>query len=182
MSVLTSLDFSRHTYMLTSLVLAATIDIAAARAALEDLDRLCRADAGKLWNVSLCGPTVLADPQTRDAVTWVDGKLENAKIPESIGIANYGADWDGRRWTMVMWPLPEDAYARRALLAHESWHRVQETLGFQSTGPKNVHLDGAGGRTILRLEMRALARALESGSKNAIEDALAFRAMRHALF
>jgi len=168
--------------MLTSLVLAATIDIAAARAAFEDLDRLCRADAGRLWNVSLCGPTVFADPKSRDAVTWVDGELKAATIPQEIGIANYGLDWDGRRWTMVMWPLPDDPYDRRALLAHESWHRVQDTLGFKQTGPKNLHLDGAGGRAALRLEMRALARALESGSKNAIEDALAFRAMRHALF
>lgn len=165
-----------------ALVLAATIDLAAARSAFEDLDRICGADAGRLWGVSLCGPTVLADPQSRDAVTWVGGELKTAKIPESIGIANYGADWDGRRWTMVMWPLPDDAFARRALLAHESWHRVQEGLGFKQTGPKNDHLDETDGRYWLRLELRALARALESGSKSAIEDALAFRAKRSAAF
>lgn len=164
-----------------ALVLAATIDLAAARAAFEDFDRVCGADGGKLWNVSLCGPTVVADPQSRDAVTWVGGELKTAKIPESIGIANYGVDWDGRRWTMVMWPLPDAPFARRALLAHESWHRVQEKLGFAQTGPKNTHLDDAAGRTWLRLELRALARALESGSKSAVEDALAFRAKRHAL-
>lgn len=164
-----------------AIVLAATIDLAAARAALEDFDRVCKAENGRLWNVSLCGPTVFADPSSRDAVTWLNGELKETKIPEPIGIANYGVDWEGRRWTMVMWPLPEEAFARRALLAHESWHRVQDGLGFKQTGPKNLHLDEADGRYWLRLELRALARALDSGAKSAVEDALAFRAKRHAL-
>lgn len=163
-----------------AVVLAATLDLAVARSAFEDLDRLCRADAGRLWGVSLCGPVVVADPRSRDAVTWIDGELKTAKIPESVGIANYGADWDGRRWTMVMWPLPEEPFSRRSLLAHESWHRVQEAIGFKPTGPKNDHLDETDGRYWLRLELRALARALESGAKSAVEDALAFRARRSA--
>jgi hypothetical protein len=164
-----------------ALILAATIDVTAARAAMQDLDALCRADAGKLWGVSLCGPTVFADPQTRDAVTFVDGKVDETTIAKEIGIANTGVDWNGRRWTMVMWPLPADPYARRALLAHESWHRVQEQLGFKSTGPDNSHLDDTVGRYWLRLEWRALARALETGKKGAVADALLFRERRHAL-
>lgn len=164
-----------------ALILAAAIDLSAARTAVEDLDALCRADAGKLWNVSLCGPIVLVDPQTRDAVTWAGGELKATKVPAAIAIANTRVDWDGRRWTMVMWPLPEDTFTRRALLGHESWHRVQDGLGFKQTAPDNAHLDDADGRTWLRLEWRALARALEMGSKRAVEDALLFRAKRRAL-
>jgi hypothetical protein len=81
--------------------------------------------------------------------------------------------------------LPVDDYARRVLLAHESFHRVQAGLGFPLTGPDNGHLDTAEGRTLLELEWRALAAALQatgSGRRRAISDALHFRAQRHARF
>ena len=102
------------------------ITLTAAQPALQDFESICRADGGKLWGRSLCGPIVLVDPQTRNAVASVDGRVYEAKIPESIGIANTAVDWDGRRWTMVMWPLPEDAPSRKRILAHESFHRLQQ--------------------------------------------------------
>ena len=140
---------------------------------------MCDADAGRLWGRTLCGPVLLADPDTRDAVTS-DG--ERVHIPENVGIANTSVHWKDRDWTMVMLPLPQDALARRVLLAHESFHRVQKDLGFPATGPANAHLDSARGRALLRMEWRALSRALTTGDKKAVADALAFRNERRALF
>jgi len=162
------------------------ITLLAAQPALQEFDAMCRADDGKLWGRSLCGPVVLVEPATRNAVASLDGRVFETKIPESIGIANTSVTWDGRTWTMVMWPLPEDSAARRRLLAHESFHRVQKDLGFPSTGPSNAHLDSADGRYWMRLEWRALARALDPhasrrAAKQTIEDALAFRAARRVL-
>jgi hypothetical protein len=167
-----------------ALILAAALST---DAALAELDAMCRADEGKLWGRSLCGPVILADPTTRDAVTMDEGRIGKAKLPESIGIANTAVEWNGRTWTMVMLPLPEDAVARKSLLAHESFHRVQKELGFPPTGPANNHLDTTDGRYLMRLEWRALAAALNPASTNpraviaAIEDALAIRAKRRAL-
>ena len=31
-----------------------------------EVDKLCRADSGQLWGVSLSGPMMLVDPATRD--------------------------------------------------------------------------------------------------------------------
>jgi len=162
------------------------ITLLSAQPALQELDAMCRADGGKLWGRSLCGPIVLVDPMTRSAVASDGGRVYETKIPDSMGVANTSVDWDGRRWTMVLWPLPDDAAARKRLLAHESFHRVQQDLGFPSTGPSNAHLDSADGRYWLRLEWLALARAIHPSTsardaKRAIEDALAFRAARHAL-
>src|SRR5688500_11221308 len=98
------------------------ISLVAAQSALQDFDAVCRAEGGALWGRPLCGPVVLVDPTTRDAVASADGRVFEAKIPESIGIANTSVDWDGRAWTMVMWPLPDDELGRRKLLAHESFH------------------------------------------------------------
>jgi hypothetical protein len=161
--------------------LLAAIDPAAARPAFEELDAMCRADAARLWGVGICGPILFADPATRDAVLYENGSITTAKLPLSVGIANTALTWEGKEWTMVMWPLPKNDFARRMLLGHESFHRVQQRLGFPSTGPSNQHLDDAVGRYWLRLEWRALSKALATGSKQAVADALAFRAKRRAL-
>jgi hypothetical protein len=124
---------------------------------------------------SLCGPLVFVDPRTREAITR-DGP---ATLPDSIGIANTSVDWNGRHWTMVMWPLPQNVVARRVLLAHESFHRLQKDLGLPRDSPPNAHLDGAADRTWMRLEWRALARALATRDREAVAAALAFRAKRN---
>ena len=163
---------------LLAVALLASIDAANATRALAELQALCAADAGRLWGRSVCGPVVFADPQTREAFT-AEGP---STIPDSIGIANTAVEWNGKTWTMVMWPLPESVIGRRVLLAHESFHRLQKELGLPSANPQNAHLDSADARYWLRLEWRALARALATGDKSAVAEALAFRAKRRELF
>lgn len=163
---------------LLAVALLASIDAAGAQRAFAELQAMCAADAGRLWGRSVCGPVVLANPQTREAMT-AEGA---ATIPDSIGIANTAVEWNGKTWTMVMWPLPQSTISRRVLLAHESFHRLQKELGLPNDNPANAHLDTADGRYWLRLEWRALARALASGDRSALADALAFRAQRRALF
>lgn len=172
--------------LLLATVLA--LDLTSARSAFEELDALCKADGGRLWNRSLCGPTILVDPASRRALARDEaGAIEEVVLPESVGIANTAVEWNGGRWTMVMLPLPEEKLERRALLAHESFHRIQEDLGFPATGPANAHLDSLEGRYWLRLEWRALAAAMRCGCegderRERIADALTFRAKRQALF
>jgi hypothetical protein len=176
----TSLREPRHTGMSTLLAvtLLAAIDAASAQRAFTELEVMCAADRGRLWGRTVCGPTVFADAQTREAVT----EEGPATIPDSIGIANTAVDWNGVRWTMVMWPLPAGTIGRRVLLAHESFHRIQKDLGFPLSNPANAHLDSADGRYWMRLEWRALARALATRDESALADALAFRAKRRTLF
>jgi len=157
------------------ITLLAAIDLPSANRAFHEIDAMCAADAGRMWGRSLCGPMVFADPRTRQAVTR-DGA---STIPDSIGIANTAVEWNGGTWTMVMWPLPESVIARRALLAHESFHRLQKELRLPQDSPPNAHLDDAEARTWMRLEWRALARALATGDPHTVEEALAFRARHH---
>lgn len=82
---------------------------------------------------------------------------------------------------MVVWPLPRGTVARRALLGHESFHGLQKDLGLPMASPANAHLDTAEGRYWMRMEWRALARALATGRGDAVADALTFRAKRRAL-
>jgi hypothetical protein len=144
----------------------------------EELRQMCAHDGGRMWGVSLCGPTRIVDRQSRAVVA---NQAAPATLPKEIGIANTAVDWNGVRWTMVVGPLPDDAFARKMLLAHESFHRIQQSLGFPVAGPANTHLDSIDGRYWLQLEWRALAKAL-TGDRQAVRDALVFRARRRSLF
>ncbi|HTD35935.1 MAG TPA: branched-chain amino acid ABC transporter permease [Candidatus Limnocylindrales bacterium] len=151
-------------------------------------------DRGRLWGVSLCGPLLFVDPSTRAVVANRDAPALHAvaqdgvfagTLPQSVLPSNTAFTLDGELWSMVMWPLPDDPVARRILVAHESWHRVQDGLGLPASSPPNDHLDTAEGRYWLQLEWRALARALTStGAQRAeaVSDALDFRAQRVSIF
>lgn len=170
--------------------------LASAPAAGAELRSLCAADNGALWGASLCGPLIVVDPTTRAA--WatqadVDGVLSpggdgggwTGVLPAGVPLANTSVDWGGVRWIMVMAPLPEDIDKLRVLLAREAWHRIQDQIGLPAQPGNASHLESEEGRTLLRLEMRALATALLSnsrGRRGAIRDALHFRTHRLARF
>jgi hypothetical protein len=186
----------------TSIVLQAAdgraqqIDTARALAALRDAQQACEADRGDLWRRSLCGPIALVDRQTRLVIAndTVAGRrfvrLGDAFVTvlrENQYVANTSFPWGGRTWTMVALPLPADHYARVALVMHEVFHREQNALGLRQADALNNQLDMRPGRTWLRLEYRALARALDAlpdsrAAKRHARSALLFRAQRRSIY
>jgi hypothetical protein len=78
-----------------------------------------------------------------------------------------------------------DARTRCEFMLHELFHRIQPDLGLITLSGKNAHLDTIEGRIWMRLEWRALSRALgQSGEdrKRAVRDAAAFRLKRRSQF
>jgi len=143
------------------------VDAARARSYFQEAERICKQDGGKLWGVSLCGPMLFVDRATRRVVAsqsdaeghlTKDGDVFVGKLPEKVNIANTATDWAGVKWTMVIWPLPENTYDRADMMAHELWHRVQDDIGLPASGPPNNHLDSPEGRIWLQLEWRAFKR------------------------
>ncbi len=131
------------------------------------LHALCTADHGQLWGPSLCGPLLIADPQTR--LAWGseqdhDGLLERqgagwmGVLPSGVGIANTSTHWAGVQGIMIMGPLPADAEERRVLVAHEAWHRIQTQIGFPQAPSDCTHLESERGRTLMRLEIARSSR------------------------
>jgi hypothetical protein len=85
--------------------------------------------------------------------------------------------------------IPKDQGERGRLFMHELFHCIQPRLGLSppTTGATGIasHLDSLEGRYWMRLEWRALARALGASGEartSAIADALAFRAARYRRF
>jgi hypothetical protein len=172
------------------------ISVNAASHIFRQAQQICRADHGRLWGRSLCGPIMLVDPRgrrivanERDAggILNPEGGYFTGVLPKNENIANTAMPWSGTFWTQIGWPLPDDPRARGILVAHELFHRVAPKLDLPLLrGGDNRHLDTLDGRYLLQLEWRALSAALTAtdaaARKRAIEDALIFRAERYRLF
>ncbi|WP_433902685.1 hypothetical protein [Sphingobacterium puteale] len=149
----------------------------------------------KLWNKDLYGPTLLVDPVTRKIYANepdLEGGLQHSTniyvgiLPQEVNFSNTALGWNGKRWAMIMLPLPENRDDRINLLAHESFHRIQPELGFKLNNANNNHLDEKDGRISLRLEFEALKKALAAPDKKEVKkhlsSALFFRKYRYAKF
>jgi hypothetical protein len=170
------------------------LEAASATALFAEAKAVSDKDGGALWGVKLYGPMMFVDGDTKQIVAnEPDGggllHLENGvyvgTLPKDVLPANTAFDWQGKRWTMLQWPVWGDAQARARLLAHEMFHRIQPGLHLLLNDAANPHLDTLEGRLWLQLEWRALAAALTASGtarEMAIRDALAFRAHRAALF
>ena len=174
---------------------SAAVDPVRAQAIFQEAARLCGRDGGALWHHSLCGPILLvdwtdntavanqADPQ---GVLKPSGPVFAGTLPPDIVIANTPIEWAGKRWTEMIWPLPDDVAHRHVMVSHELFHRAQIELGMLQRDGGNLHLDTLEGRILLQLEWHALARALtapdDAARRAAISDALLFRHERYRLF
>lgn len=148
-----------------------------------------------LWDKEVYGPMLFVDAKSREIFTNKPdnsgvlkpyGEFYSGILPNNINVANTAMDWNGERWAMIMLPLPQNRYDRLGLLAHESFHRIQSSLGFKLNNAENNHLDQKEGRVYLRLELEALKKALQSTSekelKKHVTHALTFRKYRHGLY
>jgi acetyl esterase/lipase len=164
---------------------SAQVDQQRAQEYFKEAQALCERDGGRLWGVSICAPMVIADRQTQTIAT--SQPAPQGPRPRLLGLLNAPLEWGGARWTAYMWQdvVNRTPRERNELFLHELFHGVQKQLGVAAMALDSEHLDAADGRYWLRLEWRALARALrESGEPRrlAVRDALAFRQARRMLY
>ena len=173
---------------------ASSIDHRLAQKYFREAEALCNRDAGRLWGISLCGPMIFIDPNTRamvanqadrEGLLIKNGDVYVGRWPEDKTTANTAVDWAGNKWTTVQWPLPTNKYTRARLMVHELFHRIQDRLKLPASNPTNNQLDSLEGRILLQLEWLALREAVthQGAERNrSITDALVFRFRRHELF
>lgn len=146
---------------------------------------LCKKDNGKLWGLSICGPMVIYDRQTKTIAT---SKAEpTAPRSNLLGLLNAPIQWGGETWIAYMWSdvVNRKPRERKELFLHEMFHGVQPQLKLGAAAGTPEHLDAKDGRYWMRLEWKALEQALKQlgkKRKKAIADALAFRQARRMLF
>src|SRR5688500_68593 len=163
----------------------AQVDQQRAQEFFKEAQALCERDGGRLWGVSVCAPMVIADRRTQTIATSQPAP-EGAR-PRVLGLVNAPIEWGGAKWAAFIWDdvANKTPRGRKELFLHELFHGVQPRLGLGAPALATEHLDAMEGRYWLRLEWRALARALrDSGEQRnlAVRDALAFRQARRALY
>ncbi len=146
---------------------------------------LCERDGGRLWGVSICAPMVIGDARTQTFAT--SQPPPDAPRPQLIGLVNGPVKWGDTMWAALTWDTIANwpAATRGEAFLHESFHIVQPALVLNGPAGANEHLDSVDGRYWLRLEWRALARALRASGElrtEAVREALGFRAARHLRF
>jgi hypothetical protein len=172
----------------------AQVDRQRAQDFFEEARALCARDGGRLWGVSLCAPMVIGDARTQTFAT--SQPPPDAPRPNTIGELNGPIQWGDTMWAAMTWETIANwpARTRGEAFLHESFHIVQMSKGIATpdrgrlgpnTRSENEHLDAVDGRYWLRLEWRALGRALrDSGAlrADAVREALAFRQARLARY
>jgi hypothetical protein len=172
------------------------IPVETAQTYFSEAQSLCQADHGQLWGVSLCGPIMFVDPQSRSIVASqpdakgllkAEGGVFVGLLPTDQNIANTAVEWSGVYWTQMLWPLPGEVRQRETLISHELFHRVQSQLKLPKVeGGENAQLDTVDGRYYLQLEWFALSRALQASTDEerikAAADAVLFRTERYRQF
>src|SRR5688572_12467926 len=164
---------------------AAQVDQQRAQEWFKEAQALCERDGGRLWGVSVCAPMVIGDARTQTFAT--SQPPPDAPRPRSVGFVNAPIQWGGVTWIAYIWDDLVNAppWRRNEILLHEMFHGVQPRLGLSVGILENEHLDALDGRYWMRLEWRALARALRASGVQrnaAVRDALAFRQARRRIY
>src|ERR1700733_14227833 len=94
------------------------IDLTQAKAVFATARSVSDHEGGKLWGKSLSGALFFVDPDTRftvanepdpQGVLHAQDGLYVGTLPKDVIISNAPVEWEGKRWTMLMWPyLPAD--------------------------------------------------------------------------
>jgi hypothetical protein len=158
-------------FVLCSLALAEggapdPIDKGEAAMCFREAQALSTRDGGKLWGKPLYGPMLFVDVTSRSVTTnQLDakgalhraGEVCEGSLPKDVMPSNTAMEWSGTHWIMVMWgAVSENRHSRAKLMMHESFHRIQKSLGHGIQGDPCDHLDSKDGRIWLQLDWNSM--------------------------
>ena len=152
-------------------------------------------DAGNLWGKRLYRRLMVVDPASRRIIANCQnraGTLENngqffeGSLDETVPVGNTAQQWQGETWVLLLTESLKNRSREeiRRLAAHEMWHGIQKEIGVPPQPNDNGHLNSLRGRVWMKMEWRALAKALVSDGDErrlAVHDALLFRDHRRRL-
>jgi hypothetical protein len=152
-----------------------------ARSHFKSLESVLQRDAGDLWDTLLYAPTFFVDPETgtvyadradKEGLLDPFGEIWSGVFPEEMNPANSTAQLGGIRWVMALWPLPENAFDRNILLAHETFHYWQPELELDPRPGLCAHMENPSARIWLKMEWNALDAAIREKNPEAAAEAV----------
>ena len=155
---------------------------------------ICDSDSGKLWGENLYGPLMFVDSKTRTVYANVQDKNGVLKgrdgfftgiLPKERFIVTSDVEFGGTLFAMVQLPNDEDYYRITTRAVHSLYHCYQEKHNMRLEGYNASHMNDENSRLLLKLEWKALTKAINSEGNTrdqAIRDALIFRGARREFF
>jgi len=153
----------------------------------KSIENICNLDNGRLWGTNLYGPIMFVDrtsrliiansPDNEGLLKAKDG-IYTGDYPKEAIISNTPVIYGGVLFALTPLPPEEDEYGITAHAIHSLFHRLQKIGGTSSFGYNTNNMDEKQARLWIKLEWKALRKALISQGEErqiAIRDALIFR-------
>lgn len=158
---------------------------------LSKVEEACSRDNGRLWGKNLYGPVMYIDrgsrkiiashPDSGGLLREKDG-IWTGTFPRELIISTDQVRFGGTTYAMAPLPFEEDEYRIITRAIHGLFHCFQQSTGFTSSGYNTPNMDEKNARLWLKLEWKALRKALLSEGPEqqlAIRDALVFKGSNH---
>jgi len=151
------------------------------------IEAACNRDNGKLWGKNLYGPIIIVDRNSRkifsnspddEGLLKLKDGIYTGVYPKELIVNSAPAIYGGTLFARVSLPAEEDEFRIISRAIHSLFHRYQETIGFITSGYNTTIMDEKNARLWIKLEWKALRKALSSEGPEqqlAIRDALVFR-------
>jgi len=158
-----------------------------------EVKKICKDDDGKLWGKNLYGPILFIDTKTRRLYSNVQDSQRILKPKGDIftgiypkeEVINYAREFGGTLYALAPVPDEEDYYTLTSRCIHGLFHCFQIEKGIDTPDYKTRHMGERTARLLLKMEWKALERAIRSpgeARKQAVRDALVFRSARHEIY
>ena len=158
------------------------------------VEDICNLDNGRLWGRNLFGPIMFIDRQSRRIIAnspdeegilkYSDG-IYSGIYPKDMLISNAPQYFGGVLFAIAPLPPEDDEYRIKTIAIHSLFHRFQEMNGLSTSGYNTSNMDEKQARLWMKLEWKALRKAItsEGSDRNlAIRDALIFRGANRELY
>lgn len=155
------------------------------------ISEICSKDGGSLWGAEICGPIMYVDRESRRIIASAPDSEGLLKLKDGVYTGTYpkekiidviAIEFGGTLFAMVPIPSQEDEYRIKAQTFHALSHVMQKKKGIAPRSFNNRHMNERNARMWLKLEWKALYKALSTEGEErelAIRDALIFRGARH---
>ena len=158
------------------------------------VEEICNRDNGQLWGTNLYGPLMFVERTSRriianfpdsEGLLKVKDGVYSGTYPKELIIFNAPVNFGGKIFAMVPLPLIEDEMRIKTRAIHGLFHCYQQSQGIQPALFNQRNMDEKEARLYLKLEWKALKKALTDEGNDrllAIRDALVFRGAGRELY
>jgi hypothetical protein len=155
---------------------------------------ICDSDNGKLWGKNLYGPLMFVERNSRRIIANIPDKsgllrgrdgVFTGTYPKENLISNTPVMFGGTLFAVAPIPAEENDYRIRTQAVHSLFHMYQKEEGKSSYGYNTNNMDEKEARLLIKLEWKALRKALTTSGEErqvAIRDALVFRGANREIY